>query len=427
MPRFSRVLKRFALVSVACLAIMLIAVPLASAAKKVTITFWQAGGTPETSALVRQLIDEFEAANPDIQVNFQAIPWAEDPHTKFQAAIVGGTIADVFTVGDPFEHVLAAAGALEPLDAYIPQAVKNDFYPQFIERCTYNGKLYALPWFGTVRAMFYRKDLLAAAGVPEPTTSWTWEEFLTYAKKLTRDLNGDGVIDQYGFGTSGRYVSQYQPFVRQNGVDFVDEERNVATANNPAVIEAMQFYVDLIRTHKVTPPGITTINLQEIQKMFAEGKVALFFDGEDTAATFSKEPALAGKFGIGLLPHKKGHAAYAGADVLVMSKQSKNKEAAWKFIEFFLSPKWMAEYCKLSGFSPARKSLVGHEYFKDPIKQAFAKQLEVGGYFYFKHPKASSFSSAIRAEVQEAMEGKKTVKQAMDDLQKKLDEILKQP
>jgi multiple sugar transport system substrate-binding protein len=406
---------------------MLIAVPLASAAKKVTITFWQAGGSPETSALVRQLIDEFEAANPDIQVNFQAIPWAEDPHTKFQAAIVGGTIADVFTVGDPFELVLAAAGGLEPLDAYIPQATKNDFLPQFIERATYNGKLYALPWFGTVRAMFYRKDLLAAAGVPEPTTSWTWEEFLTYAKKLTRDLNGDGVIDQYGFGTSGRYVSQYQPFVRQNGVDFVDEKRNVATANDAAVIEAMQFYIDLVRTHKVTPPGITTINLQEIQKMFAEGKVAMFFDCEDTAAMFSKEPALTGKFGIGMLPHKKGHAAYAGTDVLVMSKQSKNKEAAWKFIEFFLSPKCMAEYCKLTGFSPARKSLAEHGYFKDPIRQAFAKQLEVGGYFYFKHPKASSFSSAIRAEVQEAMEGKKTVKQAMDDLQKKLEEILKQP
>ena len=427
MSRFSRVTRRLVLVLVACLALMLVAVPLASAAKKVTISFWQAGGNPETSALVRQIIKEFEAANPDVQVNFQAIPWAEHPHTKFQAAIVGGTIADVFTVGDPFEHVLAAADGLEPLDGYMSQEMKKDFYPQLLERTKYNGKTYALPWFGTVRAMFYRKDLLAAAGIPEPTTSWTWEEFVTYARKLTRDLNGDGIIDQYGFGTSGRYVSQYQPFVRQNGADFVDEDRNVATANDPAVIEAMQFYIDLIRTHKVTPPGITTINLQEIQKMFAEGKVALFFDCEDTAAMFSREPALAGKFGVGLLPHRKRQAAFAGTDVVVMSKQSKNKEAAWKFIEFFLSPKWMAEYCKLSGFSPARKSLAGHEYFKDPIRQAFAKQLEVGGYFYFKHPKASSFSSAIRAEVQEAMEGKKTVKQAMDDLQKKLEEVLKKP
>ena len=425
MSSFARVTRRLALVFVVCLALMLVAVPLASAAKKVSINFWQAGGTAETSALIRQIINEFEAANPDVEVNFQAIPWAEDPHTKFQAAIVGGTIADVFTVGDPFEHVLAAADGLEPLDKYISQEMKNDFYPQFLERVSYKGKIYALPWFGTVRAMFYRKDLLAAASVPEPTASWTWEDFAAYAKKLTRDLNGDGIIDQYGFGTSGRYVSQYQPFVRQNGADFIDEEQNVATANDPAVIDAMQFYIDLVRTHKVTPPGIATINLQEIQKMFAEAKVAMFWDCEDTAATFSREQALAGRFGVGLLPHRKCHAAYAGTDVVVMSKQSKNKEAAWRFIEFLLSPKWMAEYCKLSGFSPARKSLAGHPYFKDPLKQVFAKQLEIGGYFYFKHPKASSFSTLIRAEVQEAMEGKKTVKRAMDDLQKKLEEVLK--
>lgn len=427
MSKFSRWARRIALVCVACLAVMLVAVPLANAAKKVTITFWQAGGAPETNALVRQLINEFEAANPDIQVNFQAIPWAEDPHTKFQAAMVGGTIADVFTVGDPFELALAAADGLEPLDGYMSQQMKNDFYPQFLKRATYKGKIYALPWYGSARALFYRKDLLAAAGVPEPTTSWTWEQFVTYAKKLTRDLNGDGVIDQYGFGTSGRYVSQFQPFVRQNGADFVDEDRNVATANDPAVIEAVQFYIDLTRKYKVTPPGITTINLQEIQKMFAEGKVAMFFDCEDTAAKFSKEPALAGKFGVGLLPHRKFHATYVGTDVVVMSKQSKNKEAAWKFMEFLLSPKWMAEYCKLSGFTPARKSIAGQEYFKDPIKQAFAKQLELGGYFYFKNPKAASFSNAIRAEVQEAMEGKKTVKQAMGDLQKELEELLKKP
>jgi len=97
------------------------------------------------------------------------------------------------------------------VDKYIPAEMKADFSPQQLKTATVDGKLIALPWFGDVRPLIYRKDLLQAAGVPEPTGSWTWDEFLTYAKKLTRDLNGDGIIDQYGFGTSGRYVSQYQP------------------------------------------------------------------------------------------------------------------------------------------------------------------------------------------------------------------------
>ncbi len=409
------------------LAVFLLAVLIvpAGAAQKTTVTFWQAGGDATSSGVIREIIKDFEAANPDIKVNFQAIPWAEDPHMKFQAAIVGGTIADIFTVGDPFEHVLAANNALEPLDRFVSKETKADFYPVFIDRCTVNGQLMALPWFGTIRAMFYRKDLLAAAGVPEPTTSWTWDEFVKYTKKLTRDTNGDGVIDQYGFGTSGRYVSQFQPFVRQSGMDFVDEDKEIALANNPAVVEGVQFYIDLIRKHKVTPPGITTINLEEIQKMFAEGKVALFIDCEDTSQRFLKEPALAGKFGVGLLPHNKAHAAFGGTDVIVMSKQSKHKEAAWKFLECMVSPKSMAAYCKAIGFSPARKSLANHPDLNDPIRTAFAKQMEVGGYFYFKHPKASGMSPLIRAEVQQAMEGTKTVEAAMNSLQKGLEDLLR--
>jgi ABC-type glycerol-3-phosphate transport system substrate-binding protein len=418
-------MKRVAMVIIACFMLAAAIVP-ASAAKQTTINFWQAGGDAMTAPVVRQIVKDFEAANPDIKVNFQAIPWGEDPHTKFQAAVVGGTIADVFTVGDPFEHVLAEAGALEPLDKYLTADMKADFYPQYLDRCTANGQLVALPWFGDVRPMLYRKDLFQAAGVPEPAGSWTWDEFAAYARKLTRDLNGDGIIDQYGFGTSGRYVSQFQPFLRQNGVDFVDEAKNIATANDPAAVEAVQFYVDLIRKHKVTPPGITTIALQDIQKMFAEGKVAMFFDASDTATRLSKEPSLAGKLGVALLPHKKAHGAFGGADVVVMSKQSKNKEAAWRFISYFLSREGMLTYCKGVGFSPVRKSAASDPFFTDDvIKKTYAKQMEVGGFFYFKHPRASEMTPLIRAEVQAAMEGTKTVPQAMNDLQKQLEGVLR--
>lgn len=418
-------MKRFATIIVACLVLATAGMSV-SAAKQTTITFWQAGGDAMTAPVVRQIIKDFEAANPDIKVNFQAIPWGEDPHTKFQAAVVGGTIADVLTVGYPFEHVLARVDALEPLDKYIPAEMNADFSPQQLKTATVDGKLIALPWFGDVRPLIYRKDLLQAAGVPEPTGSWTWDEFLTYAKKLTRDLNGDGIIDQYGFGTSGRYVSQYQPFVRQNGVDFIDEAKNIATANDPATVEAMQFYVDLVRKHKVTPPGITTIALQEIQKMFAEGKVAMFFDASDAAIRLSREPALAGKVGVALLPHRKEHAAFAGVDMVVMTKQAKNKEAAWRFIAHFLSTESMLAYCEDVGFMPVRKSVAADPFFtEDPIKKVYAEQMQVGGFLYFSHPRASEMSSAIKAEVQMAMEGTKTVQKAMNDLQKQLEGVLR--
>jgi multiple sugar transport system substrate-binding protein len=390
-------------------------------AGKTTITFWHAANGEAMIATMRKLIKQFEVKNPDIQVKYQCIPWAEDPHFKYQTAVVGGNLADVITMGDPFEHVLAGANALEPLEPYLSANLKKEYSASLIRRCSYNGKLVALPWYVTIRGLFYRKDLLKEAGVPEPTSSWTWEQFAKYAALLTKDRNKDGIVDQYGFGTSGRYVSQFQPFLRQNGIDFIDEEKALATANSQKAVEALQFYVDLIRTRKVTPPGIATIDLQSIQKLFAGGKVAMFFDCEDTAISFAKEPALAGKFGVGLLPHKEVQASFAGGDVLAISRTSKNKKAAWKFVQFILTTQNVAEYCKVTGFTPVQGSVLNNNQFlRDPIRQGFIKQMKAGSFYYFKSPKSAAYSRIIRAEVQEAIEGKKSVQQVADDIQAQL-------
>ena len=387
-----------------------------ASAQKTTITFWQAGGSEELIALTRRIINDFEEKYPDVTVNYQVIPWAEDPHVKYQTAILGGTMADVFSLGDPFQYVLAAAGALEPLNEYIPEDMLNDFVPATIDRNTIDGKLVALPWYVSVRALFYRSDLLAEEGIPEPTTSWTWDEFVEYTKRLTKDTDGDGKIDQYGFGTSGQYVSQYLPFLWQNDADFLDDKNEVATSTDPKAIEALQFYIDLVREHNVVPPGSTTIDLHEIQRMFANGQVALFIDAQDTAFAFDREPLLEGKFGVGLLPHTVRHASFSGADVVAISATSKNKEAAWQFMEHLLSPSAMADYCLLSGFTPVRASVSEYEEFQHPLRAPFLEQAQLGSMFYYSTPSASAFTRIIRPHVQEVMEGQKTVEQAMAEI-----------
>ena len=391
-----------------------------SAAANQTITFWQAGGNEQMIQCMRGLISRFERENPGITVKYQVIPWAEDPHLQYQTALIGGNMADVFSLGDAKQLHFAEAGFLEPLDQYISPALLEDLSRATVERVTYDGKLIALPWYVSVRSLFYRKDLLAEENIPEPTTSWTWEEFVTYAKRLTKDTDGDGQIDQYGFGTSGLYVSQYQPFLRQNNADFLDEEKWVATADDPAAVEALQFYIDLIRKHKVVPPGVSTIDLHDIQRMFANGRVAMFMDCEETAQAFANEPELKDKFGVGLLPHNKSHAAFAGMDVISVWNGSKNKKAAAKFAEFLVSPEAMAEYCKVSGFSPVRASLMEDADFATPLRRAFMEQMQLGGYFYYASPNSSAFSRHIRVQVQRAIEGDITVEEAAAEIQRLL-------
>lgn len=409
---------RRVLLSLGLIVVLLVAGFSAAAAE--TITFWQAGGNEQMITCMRSLISRFEQENPGITVRYQVIPWAEDPHLQYQTALIGGSMADVFSMGDAKQLHFAEAGYLEPLDQYISPALIADFSTATIERTSYNGQLIALPWYVSVRPLFYRKDLLAEENIPEPTTSWTWEEFVAYAKRLTKDTDGDGQIDQYGFGTSGQYVSQYQPFLRQNDADFVDEENWVATVDDPAAIEALQFYIDLIRQHKVVPPGISTIDLQDIQRMFANGRVAMFMDCEDTANAFAKEPELKDKFGVGLLPHNKSHAAFAGMDVISVWKGSQKKEAACKFAEFLMSEAAMAEYCNVSGFTPARAALMEDEAFVTPLRRAFMEQLQLGGFFYYASPQSSAFSRHIRVQVQRAIEGDQTVEEAASEIQRLL-------
>ena len=100
--------------------------------------------------------------------------------------------------------------------------------------------------------MFYRKDLLAAASMPEPTTSWTWGRVLDIREEA--DARPQRRRDHRSVWIRhfrSLCLSVTSPYVRQNGVGFVDEDRNVATANDPAVIEGHPVLLDLIRTHKV--------------------------------------------------------------------------------------------------------------------------------------------------------------------------------
>ncbi len=396
-----------------------------AAAGATQITFWFAGGDPKTDLpLVKQYIEEFEEAT-GIKVKFVAIPWAEDPHTKIQVAIASGKAPDLIKLGSPFEHVLARFGVLEPLDNLIPDEVVEAFIPAVLEDSRYQastpkglkGKLISVPYFTDVRTVLYRKDIFAERGVPEPA-DWTWDDFAKYAQQLTFDRDGDGQIDVYGFGTSGRYASQWVTFAWQAGGRILDENGYPAV-NSPEFIEGVKFYWDLFNTYKVVPPGAVTANLWDIgRKMLAEGKVAMYVDCGDSAKVLYEE--LGDKLGVGLLPKHPvtgKRTAFSGADSFVIPRQSRHKEEAAQLLLWLIDKDRMLEYCKVSGFLPARQDAADDPSFaEDPIKSMYIKQLgDSRG--WIKHPEASFIARTLRAEIQDALSGKRSVEEALNRAQ----------
>jgi ABC-type glycerol-3-phosphate transport system substrate-binding protein len=390
---------------------------------QVTIKFWQAGGdTAGAAEKMSELIKKFEEKHPNIKVEYMAIPWAEEPHNKFQTAIVSGEVADLLIVGSPFDHVLASSGAIIPLDQFIDEELKKDLMDVFSREGIYHGKnkdldgkLISIPMFGDARTIVYNKDIFKKAGVPEPTESWTLEEFKQNALKLTKD----GV---YGFGTSGRYASQWLPFVWDKGGEILNQEMTEATITTPEWKEAWEYYIELI--NKASMPGSVNVNLAEIQKLFAQEKVAMFVTTQDYVEELMKDPNLKDKIGVGQMPHDKYQTAFAGADVFVITKQSKHPKEAWELLRFLVSTENQLEYCKTVGFLPAVKSAASDPYFtNDPVKKGFLQALEHGK-FYVKSDKANGITTILRAEIQNAITGKKSVQKALEDAKQAIDLLL---
>lgn len=401
------------------------------AQSKVTIKFWQAGGDANTTKKMAEIIKKFQNFYPNIKVQYQAIPWGEDPHNKFQTAIVSGTIADLLIVGSPFDHVLAGSDAIIPLDSYIDNALKKDMLEfAWKEGICYGkneklkGKIISLALYGSARTIIYNKEIFKEAGVPEPTKSWTLEEFKKYALKLTRDLNRDGKTDQYGFGTSARYASQYLPFIWDMGGEILNpEETKAAVENSPAWKKGLTFYLELLK--KTSPPGSISADLSLIQKMFAEGKVAMYIDVPDFInGLLRTNPEWKNKIGIGQMPHNKRQTAFAGADVFVITKKSKFPNEAWKLMRFILRTDNQRDYCKVAGFLPSSKSAANDPFFTDdPINKGFFEALKCGK-FYVKIDKSSAITTILRAEVQSAASGQKSIDQALKSIQKQIDQLL---
>jgi len=127
------------------------------------VDFWAMGREGE---VVARLMPEFERGHPGIRVRVQQIPWSA-AHEKLLTAYVGGAMPDVFQAGNTWLPELVALGAVERLDASIARsrAVRaDDYFPGILDTNVIDGATYGVPWYVDTRLLFYRSDLLSAAG-----------------------------------------------------------------------------------------------------------------------------------------------------------------------------------------------------------------------------------------------------------------------
>lgn len=387
----------------------------------VTLRFWQAGGdTVGASTVMRLLLDQFENQYDWITVEYQAIPWSNDPHTQFQTGIASGDIADVLVVGSPLDFELAGNGQLLALDDLLTDEVKNDISDVLKNECVYKGsanedmvgKMMSLPLYGGTRAILYNKEIFDFFGVEYPTTSMTHAELLEMAKKLTGDMNGTKV---YGYGTRATDSAQYLNFVWNYGAQIIDSSTMQAATNTPEWKAGIE---DLLAFYEagVTPEGSSAMDATTQLNMFMNGEIAMFVAAVDYAQTIVAEDGWSDKLGVAALPHETYATSYCGADVLVVPNKgdATQTEATALLLNYLMSTNAQATYCKTVGFFPGVKSAAEDPYFSDdPIQAGYAATME-GAHYFGNY--GVSVGSLLRANIQMLLNGEVDIDTYMENL-----------
>jgi multiple sugar transport system substrate-binding protein len=330
------------------------------------VTFMISGDTAEKAAY-EQLVAAFEREHPGTDVQIIHIPGQSDYRQRLALDFAGGTPADVVLINYRRYAAFAAKGVLEPLEPYLDRSRlmrEADFYPQSIAPFRWQGTLTCIPQNLSSLAVYYNKNLFDAAGLPPPAAGWTWDDFLAAAKTLTRDTNGDGTPDQYGLGTEVS-LTRLAPFIWQNGGDITDDPQQPTrlTLDSPAALEALRWFVDLQVRHKVAPDAEQE-SAENSESRFLGGRTAMFLNSRRGVPTYREITSF--DWDVAPLPQGHQRAGVLHGDAYCMPKVSRNKDAAWAFIEFANSSAGQTIIASTGRTVPSLQSVAESPAFLDP-------------------------------------------------------------
>ena len=350
------------------------------------LTVWRMGpsvGSQVTwmNGVVAQFHKQFpQYASTKVVVDW--IPWANRITDWTNAVSSGKGGPDITELGNTDTPGVAAQGAL----ANITSEVKawpdgSNIIAGNLANDTVGGTNYAVPWFGGVRGIWYRKDQFAKAGITAPPS--TWAQLVSDAKLLMAKNPGT-----FGLGAPSNYSNAIVSFIWGAGGQVAVQRGGkwVAELNTPQSEAGIRFYADLLLTQHVSPakyvgqtelgaPGATSGGTDED---FAKGTLDMYIDGpwaqSSLEAVSTKYKSQWASFPI---PSENGPnpaPAFAGGSDLGVWARSANQTAAWDLVSIMDSPGNATTFAGLQGFFPEFTSaLSGGKYSGSPLMAGFAK------------------------------------------------------
>jgi len=337
-----------------------------------TVRFQFSVPEPLRISLVESLVDRFNKSQSDVEVKVEFVPQAQ-ARQKLITAVSAGNPPDCCQMWDNWLGEFDGMGALEDLTGRMKEwKYYASTVPTAWQTVTVKGKIVSFPLALTNDAIFIRTDRVKEYGLKLPTFDWTWDDFLTLAKGFTKPEK-----NQYGFGLRGGgtwAVLYATEFMYGNGAQVLKDGKVVI--NSPEAVSAFEWYVDLIRKWKVTPPSAPTDAYRQIVEGFGRGVTSMYLHNSgsiEEQKKFVGEPNFA-TFPIPVGPAKKRNSFFF-SETLTMFKGGKNKDGAWKFLTWMMDDEQHYQYCKTLGLLPTRQNLSERPPYTEPSYAGFVKSI----------------------------------------------------
>ncbi|MGH8851673.1 MAG: ABC transporter substrate-binding protein [Casimicrobiaceae bacterium] len=407
------------------------AVSFAQAPVEISFYYPVAVGGPITK-IIDKFATDFEKENPAIKVHPIYSGTYQDSITKALTAVRSNDAPAMSVLLSTDMFTLIDEDAIVPFDPLIKTAEDRTwlqgFYPAFMENSQTGGKTWGIPFQRSTIVLFYNREMFKEAGLDPNHPPATWKEMAEYAQKLTK-RDASGKVTQWGvqIPASGFPYWLFQGLTTENGVQLMNAAGTETYYDKPAVIEALQYWVDLTSKYKVHPEGI--VEWGTTPKDFFERKVAMMWTTTGNLTNVRSNAKF--DFGVGMLPANKRRGSPTGGGNFYIFKQASpaQQAAAFKFIKWVTSPQHAAQWGIETGYVAVRPDAWQTPEMKKYVAEfppaAVARdQLQFAVAELSTHDN-QRVTKALNDGLQAALTGSKTPEQAMKDAQREADRLLR--
>ncbi|KVG75211.1 ABC transporter substrate-binding protein [Burkholderia ubonensis] len=394
---------------------------------------------------LKKLAPAFEKANPDVRLNWVILEENVLRQRATTDITTGSGQFDVVMIGTYETPQWGKRGWLAPVAGLPADYDLNDVVKTARDSLSYNGQLYALPFYVESSMTFYRKDLFAAKGLKMPDQP-TYDQIAGFADKLTDKSKGIYGICLRGKAGWGENMAYLSTVVNTFGGRWFDDKWN-AQLTSPEWKKAVNFYVNLLK--KNGPPGASSNGFNENLTLTASGKCAMWIDATVAAGILynKQQSQVSDKIGYAAAPveatPKGSHWLWAWA--LAIPKTSKQQDAAKKFIAWATSKQYVELVAKDEGWASVPPGTRTSTYQRAEYKAAApfsgfvlkaietadpndpsARKVPYTGVQYVGIPEFQSFGTVVGQSIAGAVAGQLTVDQALAAGQAAADRAVRQ-